>query len=136
MPTLLSNEAILPSDEREFLPLTDWLSARSEPLLLECDAQPDAAIKDAPSIAINFPVFNDGRGLSLAVLLRTRLGFTGELRAVGDVHQDILHYMRRCGFDSYLLPDGRNPEQALKLLTPYSAHYQASVENPQPSFRG
>lgn len=136
MPTLLSNEAILPEDDRQFLSMEQWQDAKSQPLQLEVDAEPDASINNAPAIAINFPAFNDGRGLSLAVLLRTRLGFTGELRAIGDVHQDILHYMRRCGFDSYLLPDGRDPEQALKLLTPYSAHYQASVEEPQPHFRG
>lgn len=135
MPTLLSNEAILPLDDRDFLPAEAWASTQDQSLLLEVDAEPDSAVANAPAIAINFPAFNDGRGLSLAVLLRTRLGFTGELRAVGDVHQDILHYMRRCGFDSYLLPDGRDPQQALRLLTPYSAHYQASVEDPQPHFR-
>ncbi|MCR9279124.1 MAG: DUF934 domain-containing protein [Pseudomonadaceae bacterium] len=135
MPTLLSNEAILPNDQRAFLAFDLWQNSTQQPLLLECDAEPDASVTEAPAIAINFPAFNDGRGLSLAVLLRTRLGFTGELRAVGDVHQDILHYMRRCGFDSYELPDGRDPEQALKLLSPYSVQYQASVEDPQPHFR-
>jgi uncharacterized protein (DUF934 family) len=52
-------------------------------------------------VAIRFPTMNDGRGLSLAVLLRTRFAFTGELRAIGEVHEDVLNYMHRCGIDSY-----------------------------------
>jgi len=86
-------------------------------------------------IAIHFPAFNDGRGLSLAVLLRTRFGYTGELRAIGDVHTDILHYLRRCGFDSYLLPDGRDPATALTALDSLTDFYQGSVVQPLPAFR-
>lgn len=51
-------------------------------------------------IEVNFPVFGDGRGYSAARLLREH-GYTGELRAVGDVLVDQLAYMRRCGFDSF-----------------------------------
>jgi uncharacterized protein (DUF934 family) len=86
-------------------------------------------------IAIDFPAFNDGRGLSLAVLLRTRFGYTGELRAIGDVHTDMLHYLQRCGFDSYLLPDGRDPETALAILNSLTDFYQGSVLEPMPAFR-
>ena len=86
-------------------------------------------------IAIHFPAFNDGRGLSLAVLLRTRFGYTGELRAIGDVHTDMLHYLHRCGFDSYLLPDGRDPQTALAILNSLSDFYQGSVLQPMPAFR-
>src|SRR5262245_19182101 len=42
-----------------------------------------AAAGNAGPIAIKFPVFNDGRGISLAVLLRERHGFKGEIRAIG-----------------------------------------------------
>ncbi|MCB1842813.1 MAG: DUF934 domain-containing protein, partial [Halioglobus sp.] len=49
---------------------------------------------DIALIAINFPVFTDGRGFSYARELRER-GYTGELRAVGDVLVDQLAYMRR-----------------------------------------
>ena len=86
-------------------------------------------------IAVDFPAFNDGRGLSLAVLLRTRCGFSGELRAVGDVHTDMMHYLRRCGFDSYLLPDGRNPQTALDALSSLTDFYQGSVAQPLPAYR-
>lgn len=86
-------------------------------------------------IAIDFPAFSDGRGLSLAVLLRTRCGFRGELRAVGDVHGDMMHYLERCGFDSYLLPDGRDPQTALDALSSLTDFYQGSVAQPLPAYR-
>ena len=89
----------------------------------------------AEAIAINFPAFNDGRGLSLAVLLRTRFNYTGEIRAVGAVHEDILHYIVRCGFDVIELPDERNIDTALACLEPYSGVYQGSVISPEPAYR-
>lgn len=102
------------------------------------DAEADdvtALLDRIPLIAIHFPAFNDGRGLSLAVLLRTRYGYKGELRAIGDVHTDMLHYLYRCGFDSYLLPDGRDPATALTALGSLTDFYQGSVAQPLPAFR-
>ena len=52
-------------------------------------------------IALVFPKFSDGRSYSAARLLRERLGFKGELRAVGDVLHDQIQLMRRCGIDSF-----------------------------------
>ncbi len=52
-------------------------------------------------VAVAFPAYTDGRGYSMASLLRTRLGFEGELRAVGDVLLDQIPYMLRCGFTSF-----------------------------------
>jgi uncharacterized protein (DUF934 family) len=86
-------------------------------------------------VAIHFATFNDGRGLSLAVLLRTRYGYSRELRAIGDVHPDMLHYLQRCGFDSYLLPDGRDPQIALSALNSLTDFYQGSAVEPLPAFR-
>ena len=51
-------------------------------------------------IEVHFPTVADGRGYSLARLLRERLGFRGELRAVGDVQRDHLFNLARCGFDA------------------------------------
>ena len=117
----------------------DWRAAdqwqAGQPLRLEGEAEPDAAYVDASAIAIEFPAFNDGRGLSLAVLLRTRYGYTGELRAVGAVHEDILHYMTRCGFDAFELPDERDAHTALDVIEPYTGQYQGSVTQPEPAFR-
>ncbi|MCF1462715.1 DUF934 domain-containing protein [Agrobacterium vitis] len=52
-------------------------------------------------IAVKFPAYNDGRGFSHASLLRDRLGYQGELRAVGDVLIDQVPLMLRTGFDSF-----------------------------------
>jgi uncharacterized protein (DUF934 family) len=111
----------------------DWHSG--DALLLSADLEPLSEFAQAERIAIEFPAFNDGRALSLAVLLRTRLGYTGELRAVGAVHEDILHYMVRCGFDAIEIPDDRDVKVALELISPYSNVYQGTVDNPEPSFR-
>lgn len=86
-------------------------------------------------IAINFPVFTDGRGYSTARLLRERYGYAGEIRAIGDVLQDQLCYMRRCGFDSYQLKEGKCIESAAKALFPFKETYQAAVDQPEPMYR-
>jgi len=104
----------------------DW--QQGEPLLLQVDAEIDARFLQASTIAIDFPAFTDGRGLSLAVLLRQRIKYTGELHAIGAIHEDVLHYMVRCGFDVLELPQERCAETALRLLAPYTQHYQESVE--------
>ena len=64
-------------------------------------------------IALNFPKFGDGRAFSLAALLRTRYGFTGELRAVGEVLFDQIQHMLRSGFDTFEITDGPT-ERALR----------------------
>lgn len=59
-------------------------------------------------VEVNFPAWTDGRGYSAARVLR-EAGYTGELRAVGDVLIDQLSHLRRCGFDSFA------PQTALDL---------------------
>jgi uncharacterized protein (DUF934 family) len=86
-------------------------------------------------VEVNFPHFADGRGYSIARLLRERCGYRGELRAVGDVQRDQVFYLARCGFDAFLLREGEDAEGALAALHDFSEAYQASVERPQPLFR-
>src|SRR3954469_19755450 len=85
-------------------------------------------------VEVNFPKFGDGRGYSIARLLRERYGYKGELRAVGEVVRDHLLYMESCGFDAFLLRDGEDPEEALPGFTDFSESYQASVTKPLPLF--
>ena len=106
----------------------------SSPLNLSCDVEADRQFAQAPAISIDFPAFNDGRALSLAVLLRTRYGYQGTLRASGATHEDIVHYMVRCGFDEIEIPEDRNADRFLELIAPYSEHYQGSVSTPTPSY--
>lgn len=96
-------------------------------LVLSVDSEPQLDWVEADLIGIEFPAFTDGRGLSLAVLLRQRVGFTGDLRALGAVQEDVLHFMLRCGFTSFALSEDRDPHIVLAQLAPYSQHYQASA---------
>jgi uncharacterized protein (DUF934 family) len=86
-------------------------------------------------VAIRFPKFTDGRGYSLARLLRERMGFAGQLRAVGDVQRDQLHYLRRVGFDAFSLSAGKDVDSAVASLALFSESYQAAVDQPLPLFR-
>jgi uncharacterized protein (DUF934 family) len=86
-------------------------------------------------IAVNFPRFGDGRGYSIARLLRERYGYKGELRAVGEVARDHLQAMSRCGFDAFQLREGEDPLEALAAFDDFSDSYQATVAQPQPLFR-
>lgn len=81
-------------------------------------------------IAIGFPSYTDGRGFSLAQILRNQYGWRGELRAVGDVLIDTIHYLARCGFDSFLVKEGHDPELALKSFETFTVHYQKSYLKP------
>jgi uncharacterized protein (DUF934 family) len=86
-------------------------------------------------VGVHFPKFTDGRGYSTAVLLRTRLGWRGELRALGDVLQDQLFALRRVGFDSFALREDRDPVAALRGFSSFSGTYQGSVDQPLPAYR-
>ena len=65
--------------------LAVWLAPDDEPFALEAD------LPNLSLVAVDFPVFRDGRGYSTAFLLRQRLGFTRELRAIGDVLLSLIH---------------------------------------------
>ncbi|TWI53175.1 uncharacterized protein (DUF934 family) [Pseudomonas duriflava] len=105
---------------------------------LDSDEEPESiadALEHFQVIAINFPAFTDGRGFSYARLLRERFGYKGELRAIGDVLQDQLFFMQRCGFDAYAIRADRDPETALAGLDDFTVTYQAAADQPQPLFR-
>lgn len=86
-------------------------------------------------VALYFSVFRDGRHFSNAAILRERLGFTGELRAVGDVLRDQLFYLKQCGFDSFDLGDGVKVDEALAAFNDFATNYQSTVATPDPLFR-
>lgn len=144
MPTLLRHGRIETGPAPDALPWDAWLAqygageGEAPGIVVGVEQEPDALaphLDRIPSIAIDFPAFNDGRGLSLAVLLRTRFGYRGELRAVGAVHEDLTRYLLRCGFDSLLLPDGRDVATALAAFSLGEHYYQGSVRLPEPAFR-
>lgn len=136
-------EAGLP-DGQVIVPLAYWQEHR-EPLRargavgvwLSSD-QPPAALADdlelLPLIAIDFPLFTDGRGFSYGRTLREHYGYRGEVRAIGQFLRDQLYYLSRCGFDAFAI-ETAEPEAALTSLKDFSDGYQASIDQPQPWFR-
>lgn len=132
-------------DGPALLPATVWKENRDQyagrndiGIWFDSHEEPEAfadVIDDLPVIAVNFPKFTDGRGYSIARLLRERYGYEGELRAVGDVLLDQLFYMKRCGFDAYALRPDKDINQAEQCLNVFSNTYQAAVDIKEPLFR-
>jgi uncharacterized protein (DUF934 family) len=127
------------------VPLTVWqaqratLSGRTDVgVWIASDERPETLKDDLarlPVIAVDFPKFADGRGYSIAYNLRARLGYNGELRAIGDVLRDQLFYMQRVGFNAFATRPDRNIHDALKGLTDFSDTYQTSWDQKTPLFR-
>ena len=82
-------------------------------------------------VEINFPGFGDGRGYSAARILREH-GYTGELRAVGDVLVDQLAAMRRCGFDAFAPDIAFDPADGQAALARWADVYQTAADRRAP----
>jgi uncharacterized protein (DUF934 family) len=128
------------------VPLAAWrerraeLGARTEPVgvWLKPEDDPRELASELPRlsfIAVHFPKFTDGRGYSIASLLRKRHGYRGELRAFGDIGRDQLFYLARVGFDSYRLAAHHDPHAALGAFDDLPVRYQGAVDEPLPLFR-
>jgi len=115
--------------------LTQWqrekaaLLARSTPLglLLTGNDSLDDIVPNITAydlIAFVFPTFQDGRPYSMARLVRERHGYTGELRATGDVSRDQFLFMYRCGFDAFEVSAGNAIEDWLRAVSEISIWYQ------------
>ncbi|MDD2883941.1 MAG: DUF934 domain-containing protein [Dechloromonas sp.] len=138
----------VPLPEGDILfPLAVWQARKTE--IISCHKriglilQPDEPVEDIAGdldyfivIAVNFPKFVDGRGYSTASLLRQRYQYQGELRAVGDVLHDQLFYLKRVGFDAWVLKDGKDAVNAIQTaFSTFGDVYQASTSQPEPFFR-
>ncbi|MCC6472946.1 MAG: DUF934 domain-containing protein [Burkholderiales bacterium] len=145
-PAAPGEPAALPTEGDLIVPLAVWREQRAAiatragrtGVLLEAADDPAAIAGDLAAlalVAIRFPAFADGRGLSNARLLRERYGYGGELRAVGEVLRDSLLGMERCGFDAFALRADQDAEDALRAFDELTETYQASVTQPQPLFR-
>ncbi len=165
MPAIIKDGAILPRDRwtilreatgpdvlravpgRSFIvPLAFWRDFRAEleeysgatGIWLDSHQTPEPIAEDLarfPVIALNFPVFADGRSYSNARELREHYRYAGEIRAIGDVLRDQLHYMSRCGFDAFALRRDQDPAACLRAFADFSTGYQSSVSEPLPLFR-
>ncbi len=86
-------------------------------------------------IALEFPLFKDGRCYSHARLLKERYGYKGELRAVGDVLRDQLFFMKRCGIDSFQLKAEKDLQDALKSFNDFTVKYQTATDAAPPIYK-
>ena len=130
---------------RVAVPLTLWLQRQSElaargniGVWLGGNDDPASLAASLPSlqlVAVDFPKFTDGRGYSIAYLLRSRYAYRGELRAIGDVLPDQLFYMKRVGFDAFAVRADKDIRSALRILSPFTDAYQGSWDNAVPAFR-
>lgn len=136
--TFINRETELPSSGCITVPLakltedTDSLLARNQQIgvrLTPADDPHDLTpfLDRIALIEIDFPKYTDGRGFSQAQLLRRRLNYAGELRAVGHVLRDQILYMNRSGFDAYQTSRADLPN-VLKALDEYSAVYQPAAD--------
>ena len=94
----------------------------------------DLVLDGVTRIDLHFPKFTDGRAYSQAYLLHRRLGFTGELRATGDVLIDQLVQMARSGFTTAVLRQGLSPDAAPRQFERFKGFYQGDAVHPEPHF--
>ena len=111
----------------------EHLLERNTPLgvRLKSDQNPELlgdAVGRLSLVVLEFPKFRDGRAFSWARILRTRLNFTGEIRAVGDFLFDQVNYQHRVGFDAWEVPDNFTLEQFNAALTEMTNVYQPSAD--------
>jgi uncharacterized protein (DUF934 family) len=85
-------------------------------------------------IELEFPKFRDGRPYSAARILRERMGFKGELRAVGDVLREQAFQMVRCGFDTFQAADGSTLEDWTAAARRFRHVYQRAADGREPAF--
>lgn len=125
----------IPAGSCVVLPLTEfrefagtWKShAKAIGVLLSPSDNPETIAGDLDKlrlIAIEFPSFTDGRGYSLAQALRSRYGWTGELRAVGDIQQDQIYLLARSGFDTFALRVDQRPAECVAAVDDFTVAYQ------------
>jgi uncharacterized protein (DUF934 family) len=85
-------------------------------------------------IEVDFPKFRDGRGFSTARMLR-EAGYTGEIKATGDVLVDLIFFMRRCGFDSFAPDKPIDPADAEAALTRWEHVYVPAADDRVPIWK-
>jgi uncharacterized protein (DUF934 family) len=117
----------------------EWLAGQCRTLgvRLAADEAPEAleaVLGRLAVVALEFPKFRDGRPYSAARVLRERLGFGGELRAVGDVLREQAYAMVRCGFDAFEPADGSSPEDWAHAARRFRNVYQRAADGREPAF--
>jgi uncharacterized protein (DUF934 family) len=124
------------SDDAQFMTLEDFLSGNEINVALRIEPADDVMLladhlDRIGIIALNFPMFSDGRAFSHGALLRDRLKFEGEVRAFGHVLLDQVPLMLRCGISSFEVSDDATIKHLKAGHIPaISHHYQPSMNEP------
>jgi len=140
----ISADEPIPSKGALLVPLITWqdnwerLVTRPDPIgvQLASDEHPEIIGDDVDQldlIALEFPTFRDGRAYSYARLIRERYGFTGELRAVGDVLLEQLHYMERVGFNAFEIGSDDPMTDFETAAKDFTVWYQSSGDERRPA---
>ncbi len=108
-------------------PIGIWLRSDQHPEIIADDLDHFALI------ALEFPIFKDGRAYTYARLLRERWGFRGELRAVGDVLLEQLHFMQRVGFNAFEISSADGLREWRTAAAEFSTWYQATGDGRMPA---
>jgi uncharacterized protein (DUF934 family) len=138
--TTVVPEDELPASGALIVPLEVWQSRKDElrgrgarlGLRLRSDQPPDLVAEDLDQfevVVLEFPAFTDGRAYSYARLLRERFGFSGEVRAVGEVLLEQLHYMDRVGFDAFELDSQHPVEDWIAASRDLDVWYQPAADD-------
>ena len=143
----VADDAPLPADGPVIVTLARWqaerdaLLARGAPLGVRLESKHPAGqiaadLGHFALVALEFPMFRDGRAYSTARLLRERHGFKGEVRAVGNVLRDQFLFMHRCGFDAFEVKDARALEAWRDAMAEISVFYQPTADGRPTVFAG
>lgn len=135
----VGDDAVIPVDEPVTVSLKRWqaeaqsLRGRNAPVGVRLKNEEPAQVlgQDVHRLSlieVEFPKFTDGRAFSQARILRDKLGYKGELRAIGAILRDQYLYMTRCGIDSVELPDDKPIDGYLAALKEFSAWYQPASD--------
>lgn len=125
---------------KRWLKEKDQLKAAEELAGLRVDGNGSLAeiAADLPQfeiIVVEFSALADGRGFSLARLLRERHGYGGEIRARGDFIRDQVYFLARVGVNAFEPKEGVSPESLLPALTEFTVSYQAAADDARPLYR-
>lgn len=136
----LGDDEAVPESDAVTVSFARWKTANGElharngklGLRLPNDTPPEEVAPDLGRfdlIVLNFPKFTDGRAYSQARLLRARYGYKGELRASGNVLRDQLLFMRRCGFNSFVVDERAVREDWAKAFGEFDVFYQGAADS-------
>ena len=135
----IADEVAIPASGQVIVGLKRWreerdsLIKRKDPVGVRLQSDHTAGdvaddLEHLGVVALAFPVFKDGRAYSNARRLRERHGYTGEIRAIGNVLRDQYLFMLRCGFDALEVKEGETEKDWQKATKAFSVFFQPAAD--------